>query len=83
VCIYIYIYTWFKFNAIVIVVIIVRALRDIGRERRIAAFHSSLRLPLARLNAVFLHSRWPVDAMQLEIKAAGVAHRFTLCVTTP
>lgn len=74
--------SWFKLNAIVIVVI-VRALRDTARERRIAAFHSTLRLPLARLNAVFLHSRWPVDAVQLVIKTAGIAHRFTVCVTTP
>ena len=78
-----YVYTWFKLDAIIIVIIIVCALRDIARKRRIAAFHSTLRLPFARLNAVFLHSRRPVDAMQLEVKTAGIAHRFTLCVTTP
>lgn len=76
-------YTWFKLNVIVIVVIIVRALRDIARERRIGAFHSTFRLPLARLNAVFLHGRRPVDTMQLVIKTASVAHRFAVRVATP
>ncbi|TGZ48411.1 hypothetical protein DBV15_02765 [Temnothorax longispinosus] len=27
--------------------------------------------------------RWPVDAMQLEIKTASIAHWFAVCVTTP
>jgi len=72
-------HTWFDLDAIIVVIVIICALLNvIGRERRVAGPHSTtLGFSLARLNAVLLHSRRPVDAMQLVIETTGVAYRFT------
>lgn len=42
-----------------------------------------LRLPFSRLDAVFAHRQWAVDAMQLEVQPTGIADRFAFVVATP
>lgn len=41
------------------------------------------RFPLSRLDAVFAHRQWAVDAMQLKVQPTSVADRFALVVPTP
>lgn len=82
---YICIYTWLDFYAvIVVIVIVVRALRDISGERRVAGLHAAtLGLSFSRLNAVLLHGGRPVDTVQFVVKTTSVADRFAHCVATP
>lgn len=75
--------TWLELDVVIVVIVVVCALRNVASERRVAGFHPTLRLPLSRLNAIFLHSRRPVYAVQFEVKTAGVTHRFAVCVATP
>lgn len=42
-----------------------------------------LGLALARLNAVLAHRQRPVDAVQLEVEAASVAHGLAVVVPAP
>lgn len=76
-------HTWFNLDAVIVVIVIVCALLDVVGERGVAGLQSTLGFPLACLNAVLLHSRRPVDAVQLKIETAGIAYRFTHRVTTP
>jgi len=77
------VHTWLEFDAVVIIIIVVRTLGNVAGERRVAGLHSTLWFPLACLNAVLFHSRWPVNAMQLEIKTAGIADWLAHRIATP
>jgi hypothetical protein len=77
------VHTWLEFDAVVIIIIVVRTLGNVAGERRVAGLHSTLWFPFARLNAILFHSRWPVNAMQLEIKTARIADWLAHRIATP
>lgn len=44
---------------------------------------SLFRFPFSRLDAVFSHGQWAVDAMQFKVQPTSVANRFSFVVATP
>lgn len=55
---------------------------DAGRRSGVR-LRRLFRLAFPRLNAVLAHRQRSVDAVQLEVEAAGVAHRLALVVAPP
>ena len=60
-------------------------LKLMKHSTRVAATFDSFwfKVGASHLNGVLLHGQRPVDSVQFEVKAARIAHRFTLVVTSP
>lgn len=55
----------------------------LNQSHDVGAASSLFRFPFSRLNAVFSHGKWAVNAMQFKVQPTSIANRFSLVVASP